>query len=304
MVDSAHGAAYHIAGRPVLRAGCGRGAARHRAQRPQHQCRLRLQRARRCCARRCCARRPISGSRWTAMPTALVVVDDRGRHGRRRPAAGPDRGQLARRWPRCAAAGSWPRSCPTSAWSAISAAWASPLRRTRVGDRYVVEQMRADGYNVGGEQSGHIVLSDFATTGDGLLAALQVLAVLRQRDRPASEVAQVFAPVPQRLRNVKIAAARSIWPHPRRGDCWRARRRAERPWPAAGPRVGHRTGDPGDGRGRGRDAAERRAGQRQPRDRRARGLSSSQPEAAHLGTALRHSRIWTRESTAASGPCD
>ncbi len=79
------------------------------------------------------------------------------------------------------------------------------LFRTRVGDRYVVEQMRADGYNVGGEQSGHIVLSDFATTGDGLLAALQVLAVLRQRDRPASEVAQVFAPVPQRLRNVKVA---------------------------------------------------------------------------------------------------
>ena len=65
--------------------------------------------------------------------------------------------------------------------------------------------MRTDGCNLGGEQSGHIVLSDFATTGDGLLAALQVLAVLRQRDRPASEVAQVFAPVPQRLRNVKVA---------------------------------------------------------------------------------------------------
>ena len=78
------------------------------------------------------------------------------------------------------------------------------LHRTRVGDRYVVERMRADGYNVGGEQSGHIVLSDFATTGDGLLAALQVLAVLRQRDRPASEVARVFEPVPQRLRNVKV----------------------------------------------------------------------------------------------------
>ena len=77
------------------------------------------------------------------------------------------------------------------------------LRRTRVGDRYVVERMRSDGCNVGGEQSGHIVLSDFATTGDGLLAALQVLAVLRQRGRPASEVTAVFEPVPQQLRNVR-----------------------------------------------------------------------------------------------------
>ena len=78
------------------------------------------------------------------------------------------------------------------------------LHRTKVGDRYVVEQMRASGCNVGGEQSGHIILSDFATTGDGLLAALQTVAVLRQQDRPASEVARVFAPVPQRLRNVKV----------------------------------------------------------------------------------------------------
>lgn len=77
------------------------------------------------------------------------------------------------------------------------------LRRTKVGDRYVVERMREDGCNVGGEQSGHIVLSDFATTGDGLLAALQVLAVARQRDQPASEVGQVFAPLPQRLTNVR-----------------------------------------------------------------------------------------------------
>jgi phosphoglucosamine mutase len=77
------------------------------------------------------------------------------------------------------------------------------LRRTRVGDRYVVERMRSDGCNLGGEQSGHIVLSDFATTGDGLLAALQVLAVLRQRERPASEVTAVFEPVPQQLRNVR-----------------------------------------------------------------------------------------------------
>ena len=78
------------------------------------------------------------------------------------------------------------------------------LLRTKVGDRYVVERMRADGCNVGGEQSGHIVLSDFATTGDGLLAALQVLAVMRQRERPASEIGRVFTPLPQRLRNIRL----------------------------------------------------------------------------------------------------
>ncbi len=66
------------------------------------------------------------------------------------------------------------------------------LERTNVGDRYVVEQMRAKGYNVGGEQSGHIILSDFSTTGDGLLAALQVLAVIVQSGKPASEVCQAI----------------------------------------------------------------------------------------------------------------
>ena len=65
--------------------------------------------------------------------------------------------------------------------------------------------MRAEGCNVGGEQSGHIILADFATTGDGLLAALQVLAVIRQQGRPASEVARVFTPLPQRLKNIRVA---------------------------------------------------------------------------------------------------
>ncbi len=76
------------------------------------------------------------------------------------------------------------------------------LVRTRVGDRYVVEEMRRGGYNLGGEQSGHIVMTDYATTGDGLLAALQFLAAMVETGRPASELARVFAPVPQRLRNV------------------------------------------------------------------------------------------------------
>src|SRR5499433_1094226 len=79
------------------------------------------------------------------------------------------------------------------------------LVRTPVGDRYVVERMRADGYNVGGEQSGHIILSDYATTGDGLIAALQVLASIVETGRRASEACALFTPVPQRLRSVRFA---------------------------------------------------------------------------------------------------
>ena len=81
------------------------------------------------------------------------------------------------------------------------------LLRTPVGDRYVGERMREVGCNVGGEQSGHMILSDFGTTGDGLVAALQVLAVLVEEQRPASEVCRVFAPLPQRLVNVRYAGA-------------------------------------------------------------------------------------------------
>ena len=78
------------------------------------------------------------------------------------------------------------------------------LHRTQVGDRYVAERMRASGINVGGEQSGHMILSDYATTGDGLVAALQVLAVLVQQGRPASEACKLFDPLPQMLRNVRF----------------------------------------------------------------------------------------------------
>lgn len=77
------------------------------------------------------------------------------------------------------------------------------LKRTPVGDRYVVEQMRSGKYNVGGEQSGHLILGDHSTTGDGLIAALQVLAVIQQAGQKASEVCRVFKPVPQLLRNVR-----------------------------------------------------------------------------------------------------
>jgi phosphoglucosamine mutase len=79
------------------------------------------------------------------------------------------------------------------------------LQRTQVGDRYVAETMRAEQKNLGGEQSGHVILSDFSTTGDGLVAALQVLAVLVRSGKRASEACRVFAPLPQLLRNVRYA---------------------------------------------------------------------------------------------------
>ncbi len=78
------------------------------------------------------------------------------------------------------------------------------MLRTPVGDRYVVEAMRAGGYNVGGEQSGHIILSDYSTTGDGLLAALHALAVLKAKNQPASEALNLFTPLPQILRSVRF----------------------------------------------------------------------------------------------------
>jgi phosphoglucosamine mutase len=79
------------------------------------------------------------------------------------------------------------------------------MARTQVGDRYVVEHMRQHGFNLGGEQSGHMVMSDFSTTGDGLIAALQVLAVMKKADKPVSDLCRVFTPVPQILENVRFS---------------------------------------------------------------------------------------------------
>ena len=78
------------------------------------------------------------------------------------------------------------------------------LARARVGDRYVLEEMKKGGFNVGGEQSGHIILSDVSTTGDGLVAGLQMLAVLAQEGKPASEAAHLYNPLPQILENVRF----------------------------------------------------------------------------------------------------
>jgi phosphoglucosamine mutase len=84
------------------------------------------------------------------------------------------------------------------------------LIRTKVGDRYVLEEMRGRGCNVGGEQSGHMILSDYATTGDGTIAALQVLAALIESGKPASEVLRQFEPVPQLLKNVRFAGGKPL----------------------------------------------------------------------------------------------
>ena len=84
------------------------------------------------------------------------------------------------------------------------------LLRTQVGDRYVVEKMRSDGYNLGGEQSGHIIMSDYSTTGDGLISALQVLSVLREMNKPVSEALRLFDPAPQLLKNVRYKSGEPL----------------------------------------------------------------------------------------------
>jgi phosphoglucosamine mutase len=88
--------------------------------------------------------------------------------------------------------------------------WGVKVARTRVGDRYVVEEMRKHGYNLGGEQSGHLLFLDHSTTGDGTLAALQLLAVMCRQGKPLSELASIFEPVPQTLLNVVVKEKREM----------------------------------------------------------------------------------------------
>jgi phosphoglucosamine mutase len=90
------------------------------------------------------------------------------------------------------------------------ARWGVKVARTRVGDRYVVEEMRKHGYNLGGEQSGHLIFLDQATTGDGTLAALQLLAVMCREGKPLSELASIFEPVPQTLLNLVVKEKREL----------------------------------------------------------------------------------------------
>jgi phosphoglucosamine mutase len=90
------------------------------------------------------------------------------------------------------------------------ARWGVKVARTRVGDRYVVEEMRKHGYNLGGEQSGHLLFLDHSTTGDGTLAALQLLAVMCRQGKPLSELASIFEPVPQTLLNLVVKEKREL----------------------------------------------------------------------------------------------
>ena len=129
--------------------------------------------------------------------------------------------------------------------------------RTAVGDRYVVECMRKNGYSFGGEQSGHLVFLDHITTGDGILAGLQLLSVMKKQDQPLSELATIMESFPQVLKNVRTATRMSIdeIPHFSKTSGVRRKTRHQRPHP--GPTLGNRTGHPGDGRGPGRSDDQR-----------------------------------------------
>ena len=132
------------------------------------------------------------------------------------------------------------------------------LARAAVGDRYVLEEMAKGGFNVGGEQSGHIILSDFSTTGDGLIAALQVLAVLAQDGKPASEAAHLFEPLPQVLENVRFKKGSPLDDARVKSSIECRQCQAGRHGPGAGAQIGHRTADPRDGGRRRRESCARR----------------------------------------------
>ena len=133
-----------------------------------------------------------------------------GPHRRRRPAAGRDRRELQGRRPARRSPASSPPSCRIYGLERYLAGLKLSLARTPVGDRYVLDHMREHGFNVGGEQSGHIILSDYTTTGDGFVAALQVLAVVKKLDRPVSEVCHRFDPLPQILKNVRYKSGKPL----------------------------------------------------------------------------------------------
>ena len=121
------------------------------------------------------------------------------------------------------------------------------LVRTAVGDRYVLEHMRAHGFNLGGEQSGHIIMSDYTTTGDGLVAALQLLAVVKRLDRPVSEVCHCFEPLPQILKNVRYKSGQPLQQDSVVTAIEAATRASRQGRPPRHPPLGHRAGDPRHG---------------------------------------------------------
>ncbi len=124
------------------------------------------------------------------------------------------------------------------------------LERTSVGDRYVMARMREGGFNIGGEQSGHVILSDFSTTGDGLIAALQVLAVMIETGKPMSALGRQFEPVPQLLENVRFAGGKPLEHKSVKEAIADGESQPERLGPRRGAPVRHRAPDPHHGRGR------------------------------------------------------
>jgi len=122
------------------------------------------------------------------------------------------------------------------------------LLRTNVGDRYVVEKMRQGGFNLGGEQSGHIIMTEHATTGDGLMAALQFLGEMKRSDTSASDLANVFEPVPQLLKNIRFAAGdRPLEAEPVQKNHCCYGNKACRSRAVVDPQIGHGAADPSDG---------------------------------------------------------
>ena len=153
------------------------------------------------------------------------------------------------------------------------------LVRTPVGDRYVLEHMREHGYNVGGEQSGHIILSNYTTTGDGFIAALQLLAVVKKKNKPVSEVCHRFEPLPQVMRNVRYRSGKPLELVQVRSAIADGESRTQWPWPPGHSPVRHRARDPHHGRRR-RQSDGRGSRRRHRRSARcSRGLVSSFPRA-------------------------
>ena len=180
--------------------------------------------------------------------------------------------------------------------------------RTPVGDRYVLEQMLKGGYNLGGEQSGHIILSDYATTGDGFVAALQVLAVVQKLRRPVSEVCHRFDPLPQILKNVRYRSGKPLDDADVKSAIDAGEKRLNGHGRLLDPPLRHRACHPRDGRGRrphpgrgsGRQHRQRaRPGRRRP-ELRMFGIVKSTVMLWRIMRGSHRSHIYWRWS---AGPC-
>ena len=209
VVDCANGAAYKVAPAALWELGAEVIAIGVEPERLQHQPRMRLDPSAEALSKKVREVRADIGIALDGDADRVVIVDEKG--------AIVDGDQIM-----ALIAESWHQSGRLAGGGVVATVMSNlglerylggiglQLAPHQVGDRYVVEHMRAHGFNVGGEQSGHIVLSDFTTTGDGLVAALQVLACVKRQDRPVSEVCQQFEPVPQLLKNVRFAGGKPL----------------------------------------------------------------------------------------------